>query len=117
MPGGRAGELAGVPPAGDATSEGVLTTTTSMSAPRAPHTATALPDGRILVAGGFSDEEGAARGAEIYEPGTERFSPLPPMKTLRHSHTATLPPGGKVLIAGGYGQGRGPRATAWLYRP
>ncbi len=98
-------------------SPGRLEATASMSAPRAAHTATALPDGRVLVAGGFAGEENAARGAELYDPGTERFSPLPRMITPRHSHTATLLPNGKVLIAGGYTVGATTITSAELFDP
>lgn len=94
---------------------GLLVATASMSADRAAHTATPLPDGRILVAGGFT-EAGSRRGAEVYDPATGEFAPLPPMGTTRHSHTATLLPDGRVLLAGGYGQD-GTLATAELYDP
>lgn len=87
-----------------------------MSASRAAHTATALPDGRVLVVGGFV-EKGSAKGAEIYESEAARFSPLPPMVTTRHSHTATLLADGKVLIAGGYGEGATTLATAEVFDP
>jgi hypothetical protein len=87
-----------------------------MSANRAAHTATALPDGRVLVAGGFT-EKGSAKGAEVYESEAGRFSSLPPMLTTRHSHTATLLPDGKVLIAGGYGEGTTTLATAEMFDP
>lgn len=83
---------------------GELRVTTPMSAGRAAHTATALADGRILVAGGFVTA-GSPIGAELYDPSTERFSPLPPMRVTRHSHTATMLPDGRVLIAGGYAAG------------
>ena len=96
--------------------EGVLVAAPAMSANRAAHTATALPDGRVLVAGGFT-EPGSARGAEIYQAEAGRFSALPPMRTTRHSHTATLLPDGRVLIAGGYGAGGTTFATAELFDP
>jgi hypothetical protein len=70
----------------------------------------------VLVAGGFV-EMGSAKGAEIYESGTARFSPLPPMLTTRHSHTATLLPDGKVLLAGGYGDGTTTLGTAEVFDP
>lgn len=95
---------------------GILVSTVDMQVSRAAHTATALPDGRVLVAGGFI-EKGSSKGAEVYEPGTERFAPLPPMVTTRHSHTATLLPDGKVLIAGGYGEGAVTLAEAELFDP
>ena len=95
---------------------GSLVPATAMSAARAAHTATALRDGRVLVAGGVA-EKGSARGAEVYESAAGRFSPLPPMITARHSHTATLLPDGKVLIAGGYGEGTTTLATAEIFDP
>ncbi len=95
---------------------GTLVSTADMQVSRAAHTATALPDGRVLVVGGFS--EGAfPRGAEVYDPGTGKFTRLAPMVTPRHSHTATLLPDGKVLIAGGYGEGTVTLAAAELFDP
>ena len=100
-----------------ATASGRLAPTAPMSVARAAHTATSLPDGRVLIVGGFTDEESAAQGAEIYDPGTERFVPLPRMRTLRHSHTATVLPSGKVLIVGGYAAGSTVIAAAELFDP
>jgi hypothetical protein len=97
-------------------SAGLLVQAPPMSAARAAHTATALSDGRVLIAGGFA-EEGSANGAEVYEPGTQRFSQLPAMITSRHSHTATVLPDGKVLIVGGYGVGTTTLATAEIFDP
>ena len=87
-----------------------------MSIARAAHTATALPDGRVLVAGGFV-EKGSAKGAEVYDSRAGRFSSLPPMITTRHSHTATLLHDGRVLIVGGYGDGTATLATAEIFDP
>ena len=95
---------------------GVLTATASMSAARAAHTATALPDGRVLVAGGFVGE-GSPVGAETYDAASRKFRRLPSMIVTRHSHTATLLPDGKVLIAGGYSSGATPITAAELFDP
>jgi hypothetical protein len=97
-------------------SNGSLVPAPAMSAARAAHTATALPDSRILIAGGFV-EKGAATGAEVYQPDAGRFAPLPPMITTRHSHTATVLADGRVLIAGGYGEGTTTLATAEIFDP
>lgn len=97
-------------------SAGSLDAAPAMSAARAAHSATPLPDGRVLVAGGFT-EKGSAKGAEVFDPVAGRFSPLPPMITTRHSHNATLLPDGRVLIAGGYGEGTTTLATAEVFDP
>ena len=113
------GSLRGSPANADVREQplrGTLVSTADMQVSRAAHTATALPDGRVLAAGGFV-EKGSSKGAEVYEPGTGRFAPLPPMVTTRHSHTATLLPDGKVLIAGGYGEGSVTLAAAELFDP
>ncbi len=102
--------------AGEDYPQGFLVSAPAMSANRAAHTATAVPDGRVLIAGGFV-EKGAATGAEVYEPDARRFAPLPPMVTTRHSHTATLLADGKVLIAGGYGERTTTLETAEVFDP
>jgi len=96
---------------------GKLELTASMSVPRAAHTATLLTDGRVLVVGGFTNEENAAQGAEVYEPEAARFSPLPRTVTLRHSHTSTVLPSGRVLIVGGFAGEATTVAAAELFDP
>lgn len=88
-----------------------------MPVPRMAHTATMLANGRVLVVGGFTDEGNAAHSAQAFDATTERFSPLPRMRTLRHSHTATVLPDGKVLIVGGYGAGNATLTSAELFDP
>jgi len=102
--------------AGPATTAGSLTAIADMSEARMAHTATLLADGRVLVAGGFT-EAGSARGAQAYDAATRRFSPLPPMLTTRHSHTATRLRDGRVLIVGGLGAGNTTLATAEIFNP
>jgi WD40 repeat protein len=90
-----------------------------MNAQRAAHTATLLPDGKVLIAGGFREEgttEIAIASAEIYDPETNTFTPTGDMHEARSGHTATVLPNGKVLIVGGWGA-RQRTATAELYDP
>lgn len=93
-----------------------LVSVTPMSAPRAAHTATTLGDGRVLIAGGFT-EQGAARGAELYDPATSRYTTLPAMVHTRHSHTATRLADGRVLLTGGYVSGGEPSASVEVFDP
>lgn len=69
--------------------------------PRFWHTATALADGSVLVAGGM-DGRYPLSSAELYDPVRRTFQPVGPMTTARGGHTATLLPDGRVLIAGGW---------------
>ncbi len=96
---------------------GMVVATTAMREARAAHTATTLSDGRVLVAGGFTEEENAVSGAELFDPASRRFTSLPRMSTLRHSHTATLLPNGKVLLVGGYMAGSTIVAASELFDP
>lgn len=90
-----------------------------MSIGRAAHSATLLPDGKVLVAGGFRQQgtsEISISRAEIFDPETNSFSLTNDMNEPRNGHTATLLPNGKVLIVGGWNQ-NGRTATAELYDP
>lgn len=73
---------------------------------RSRHTATLLPDGRVLVVGGdwWDGAQLVIRAsAEVWDPATETFSPAGTLAHARFDHTATLLPDGRVLIAGGDG--------------
>ncbi len=71
------------------------------------HTATLLPDGRVLVAGGFSTPGTILSSAELYTPGVTglSWSAAGDMGIARDGHTATLLPNGTVLVAGGLSPG------------
>lgn len=94
-----------------------------MSISRARHTATGLPDGRVLVVGGqsFTLRDGGlfpnqSLGAEVYDPVTNHWSATAPMLRDRVGQSATLLRDGRVLVAGG-GDGFTPSSSAEIYDP
>src|SRR5438874_6164324 len=90
--------------------------TGSLAMARRGHTATLLPNGKVLVAGGFIGLIGSVRaGAELYDPASGTWSATGSLATARRGHTATLLPNGKVLVSGGFGASI--LASAELYDP
>jgi parallel beta-helix repeat protein len=80
-------------------------TSSSMNNGRSQHTSTLLPDGTILITGGFNPSD-ILDTAEIYDPVYKTFTPTTGnMGTRRYFHTATLLKDGKVLIVGGSSTG------------
>jgi hypothetical protein len=78
----------------------------SMHVARAAAVAVRLPDGRVMVVGGFDSSFNGIDSAEIYDPGTNTWSLTGPLHSRRaEDFVATLLPGGGVLIAGGYLRG------------
>jgi WD40 repeat protein len=92
------------------------TTTGSLSNTHVNHTATLLPDGRVLVTGAY-DADGAPASAELYDPNTGVWTSTGNMTRGRAEHTATLLPNGLVLVAGGGDSGTARTNTAELYDP
>jgi hypothetical protein len=92
--------------------------TGSMATPRRFHTATLLPNGKVLVAGGQNAVYTPVASAELYDPSTGTFSATGNMAVPRAGHTATLLSNGKVLIAGGASDSTGTAvSSAELYDP
>ena len=79
---------------------------------RGLHTATLLPSGRVLVAGGYGLHQDSA---ELYDPASRSWSATGRLTEARAEQTATLLPDGRVLVAGGVGDGA--PASAELYDP
>jgi hypothetical protein len=97
------------------TETGSWTSTTSMGTARDLHTATLLPNGKVLVVGGNGGGFDWS-SAELYNPATGTWTSVGSMSLSRSYHTATLLSNGKVLIAGGIG-GSVVRDQAELYDP
>ncbi len=89
----------------------------SMNVAREGATATRLPDGTVLVAGGLDGTGKPTATAEVYDPATNRWTAVGSMAAARWGHTATLLPNGKVLVAGGEDAGSFSLASAELYDP
>lgn len=83
-------------------SEPSWTVTGSLAEGRTGHTATRMPDGRVLVAGG-NGSGGPLASAELYDPATGTWTATGNMIEARANHTATQLPDGRVLVAGGVG--------------
>src|SRR5947207_3613447 len=92
------------------------TDTDSLRRARWDHTATLLPNGQVLVAGGRNNKRDFA-SAELYDPATGVWTATRSMTTPRFNHTATLLPNGQVLVAGGVDFDDGILASAELYEP
>ena len=81
-------------------------------------TATALRDGKILVAGGSTgcDSPCYTASAELYDSSTHTFIPTGNMTVPRAEARTLLLPNGDVLFVGGNGSSNGSTATAEIYR-
>jgi large repetitive protein len=92
-------------------------TTGPLTVARSGHTATLLPNGKVLVAGGYNGSYLST--TELYDPATGTWTATGAMNTAHEFHTATLLPNGKVLVAGGYNGGYKdlPLSSAELYDP
>jgi galactose oxidase-like protein/Kelch motif protein len=97
---------------------GTWTITGSLNTGRWGHTATLLPDGKVLVAGGYNPLGVVEASAELYDPATGTWTVTGSLNADRTRHTATLLPDGRMLVAGGIGGSDFHKlASAELYDP
>jgi len=98
-----------------------FTCTGSLSVARDVPAGAGLPDGTVLVSGGWNQASGVLTSAEIYEPLTGSFAPAGSMASghLWGGWGAPLPvlPNGAVLVAGGLDASGQLSDTAELYDP
>jgi len=87
----------------------------SMLAARSGHTASLLPDGRVLLAGG-SNSGGPVSALEIFDPSSDSFSGAGVLGSPVSQHAAATLADGRVLIAGG-SDGTNALATTYLFDP
>src|ERR1035437_2221947 len=88
----------------DPTTGNWMTTTNTMTVGRDSQTASLLPNGQVLLAGGFESGPGQLSGVELYDPIIGAWiASTNALNTARWGHTATLLPGGRILVAGGMG--------------
>src|SRR5262249_14832159 len=96
--------------------------TGSMATGRFRHTATLLPSGNVLVAGGSKGIDAGCNSqslgsAELYDPDTGTSSATGTLVATRSLHPATLRPSGQGLVSGGCCGPGGFLAGAELYDP
>jgi uncharacterized protein YjbI with pentapeptide repeats len=92
--------------------------TGNMITARRNHMVIALPNGKILLAGGAgnADGTGSLASAELYDPVAHTFSStVNTMSTSRVDHTVTLLLNGEVLVTGGYTDATQGQSSADLY--
>lgn len=87
-----------------------------MAQAREEHTATLLPNGKVLITGGCARIREELVTSELYDPAQRKFIAGASMHEPRCMAAATLLRNGKVLVSGGYVQGDA-LATAELYDP
>jgi len=73
--------------------------------PRATHSSSLLPDGRVLLAGGIGPGDAVVGLAQIFDPPDEGVVMTDIMSVARTFHIATSLSDGRVLVAGGVAAG------------
>lgn len=93
---------------------GKRTETGSMNVAREYHTATLLPNGKVLVAAGSDFKNNALSSAELYDPTTGKWTVTGSMNSAHPNENAVLQRDGKVRVSGWAGD---KRAYDDLYDP
>jgi N-acetylneuraminic acid mutarotase len=92
----------------------------SMSVARYHHFAAPLPDGRVLVGGGWAyttNRDPSLATTEIYDPAANTWTRAASMASGRARGIAVVLPGGRILVVGGVDPAYKPKAGAEIYDP
>ena len=83
---------------------GVFINRGALTTPRAFHTATRLPDGKILISGGMNTSNSVVASFELFDPDFDQVATLSvSLRSPRAGHTGTLlDDNGNILLAGGF---------------
>ena len=84
---------------------------------RAFHSATAIANDEIFIAGGKDFTYNPVNATEIYNEATQQFTAGPDLNEARANHTATLLKDGTVLLVGGEDQSGNALSSAEIYDP
>jgi hypothetical protein len=109
--------LAGAP---SLSGTGAVSEIAAMHVARASHSSTLLPNGMVLIAGGFAGSGGEYnpyRTAELFDPNSGTFQSVAEMSIGRSGHSATLLKNGRVLIVGGWTGRYTLRGSAEIFDP
>jgi RHS repeat-associated protein len=68
---------------------------------RAWHSATVLPDGNVLIHGGYRTDRGVLTSSELFNVKTQTFDIVASGLSPRAEHTSTLLTDGRVIVVGG----------------
>jgi hypothetical protein len=92
---------------------GTWTFTGALGTGRTGHTATLLPNGKVLIAGGALTSTNSLASAELYDPVTGTWTVTGSMVGAQAWRTATLLPNGHVLGVGFNAELYDPATGAW----
>jgi hypothetical protein len=86
-------------------------------------TATVIPDGRVLIAGGFTafgptdPEPPVTESAELFDPVSGKSQPTGSLSMARYRHSAVTLPDGRIALLGGYGVDGQVLSSVEIYDP
>jgi hypothetical protein len=117
------GALKAIDPDTAAQAEAFLVNSGPLNPARSGYTKTPLPNGKVLIAGGYIHTEipkivnRILSSAELLDPVTGKWTETHEMNTARCDHIAILLQSGKVLVAGGSNDKGHDLTSAELYDP